>query len=132
MPELVIEGERLPCRDVLPPFRLMEFASAMNSKDPMRQMGGMHDFVLAVLQPDQQERFIAAMRRLDDDERAMDKLNEAIGALMESYTARPTERPSASDSGATSTAPRSRVVSLSRGTAREGATSSTAGTPAAS
>ena len=132
MPELVIEGERLPCRDSLPPFRLMEFASAMNSKDPMRQMGGMHDFVLAVLLPDEQDRFIAAMRRLDDDEQVMDKLNEAIGTLMESYTARPTGRPSASPSGATSTEPKSRVVSLSRGTAREDATSSTGGTEAAS
>lgn len=132
MPELVIEGERLACRAVLPPFRLMEFASAMNSKDPMRQMGGMHDFVLAVLIPDEQDRFLSVMRRLDDDEQVMDKLNEAIGTLMESYTARPTERPSASPSGATSTTPRSRVVSLSRGKAREDETSSTGGTPAAS
>jgi len=132
MPELVIEGERLPCRDVLPPFRLMEFASAMNSKDPMRQMGGMHDFVLAILLPEQQDRFLAVMRRLDDDEGAIDKLNEAIGTLMESYTARPTGRLSASDSGATSTTPKSSVVSLSRGTARTDATSSTAGTHAAS
>ena len=132
MPELVIEGERLRCRDSLPPFRLMEFASAMNSKDPMRQMGGMHDFVLAVLLPDEQDRFLTVMRRLDDDEQVMDKLNEAIGTLMESYTARPTGRPSASPSGVTSTEPRSRVVSLSRGTAREDATSSTDGTQAAS
>lgn len=132
MPELVIAGERFPCREVLPPFRLMEFASAMGSADPMRQMGGMHDFVLSVLLPDQRERFLATMRRLDDDEGALDRLNEAIGALMESYTARPTGRPSASASGATSTAPNSRVVSLSRGTAGVGETSSTGGAPAAS
>ena len=105
----------------------MELASAMNSDDPMRQMGGMYDFVLAVLDPDQHGAFRDAMHSLDDDPEAADRLNEAIGELMVSYTNRPTERPSASPSGAEPTGRSSRVVSLSRGTVKAEPESSTDG-----
>lgn len=104
----------------------------MSSSEPMRQMGGMHDFVLAVLLPEERDRFTATMRSLDDDAGVLDKLNAAVGELMVSYTARPTERPSASPSGSESTAPKSRVVSLSRGTVREVEMSSTDGQQTAS
>lgn len=119
MPELVIEGQRFPCRESLPPWRLMELASAMRSKNVMAQLGGMHDFVIAVIQPEYQGDFMDAMRAMDDDPDVVTKLNESIGTLMAEYSSRPTERPSQLPAGQSPTGQPSRVVSLSRGTVME-------------
>lgn len=124
MPELRLAEHAFPCRDRLPPWRLMELAAAVNSADPMKQMGGMHDFVLGVVLPEHHPAFVRAMRALDDDDTALDQLNAAIGELMKEYQSRPTERPSRSPGGVVPTGRLSRVVSLSRGTARADETSS--------
>lgn len=134
MPTLVIGEHSFECKPKLPSWQLMELAAAMKSSDPMTQMAGMHDFVLSVIQPDARDGFVAAMRALDDDDAdAVESLSEAVGNLMESYSApdkgaastRPTRRSSASPSGRTPTGGTSRVepsqpvtprvVNLSRG-----------------
>lgn len=123
----------------MPQWRLMELASAMRKGDPMAQMAGMHDFLLAVLTPDDRDRFVETMRELDDTD-GVDALDQAIGNLMEQYAApakgaaspRPTGRSSDSPPGPNSTGGTSRVASSSPGTARVMKLSRPAGRSAAS
>ncbi|MGE0133764.1 MAG: hypothetical protein AB7L91_06275 [Dehalococcoidia bacterium] len=128
MPELVVRQHRFACRDRLPPFVLMQLAGALKSEDGFVRLGGMYEFVRAQIEPGQWPRFETAMHALDEEEDfTLGELDAAIGALMTGYSARPTERPSNSPSGAGPTGGPSRVVSLSRGTAETEQTSSPAG-----
>lgn len=132
MPELVIGDERFQCRDSLPPFRLMELASGVSSDEPLRQAGAMYDFVMAVVLEADRGRFKETMRSLDDDPDVIEKLNQAIGDLMVSYTDRPTERPSRLPRSSGASGRPSSPGSSSPGTARVVNLSSKAGRSAAS
>lgn len=127
---LTVRGERFAARDTLPAWALMKLAKSQGSGDAMRQVGGLHDFLLGVLQEPEASRFEAFMEEHADV--TFEELESAVGGLMQAYTTRPTGRPSPSPAGPTPAGGSSRVVSLSRGTVREGQASSTAGTPAAS
>lgn len=142
MPALTLGGVEFQCRDELPRWRLMELASAMKSSDPMSQMAGMHDFVLAVVKAEDRARFVSAMRALDDSgDDGVEALNQAIGSLMEQYVAapgegaaspRPTGRSSASPPGQTRTGGTSKVASSPPATARVVSLSPPTGRSAAS
>jgi len=127
---LTVRDESFTARETLPAWALMKLAKSQNSGDAMQQVAGLHDFLLAVLSDDERERFEAFMEAHPDV--TFEELETAVGGLMQSYTARPTGRPSPSPAGPTSSGGESRVVSLSRGTARAAEASSTAGTPPAS
>ncbi|TVQ65059.1 MAG: hypothetical protein EA379_00465 [Phycisphaerales bacterium] len=121
---LVVRGERFETRETLPGWQLLRLASDMRSEDAMRQMAGMHDFILALLAPHERPRF---ERFMADADAPLEEVEQVVGALMAEYSDRPTERPSGSPAGPPSTGPRSRVVSFSRGTVETAETSSTAG-----
>ena len=127
---LTVREESFRARETLPAWALMKLAKSQNSGDAMQQVAGLHDFLLAVFSDDERERFEAFMEAHPDV--TFEELETAVGGLMQSYTARPTGRPSPSPAGPTSSGGESRVVSLSRGTARAAEASSTAGTPPAS
>ncbi|MFA7297315.1 MAG: hypothetical protein WC211_09070 [Dehalococcoidia bacterium] len=127
---LTVRGESFGARDTLPAWALMKLAKSQGSGDAMQQVGGLHDFLLGVLQEPESKRFEAFMEAHPDV--TFEELETAVGGLMQSYTARPTGRPSPSPAGPMPAGGSSRVVSLSRGTVREERTSRTAGTPAAS
>lgn len=132
MPEFLIGGRAFAAGERLSPWALMKLAKSQQlakAGDVMAGMAGMHDFLMATVRPDERVPLDEHLTALDPDP---DDLNEAIGALMRSYTDRPTGRPSRSPAGAPSTGQASRVVSLSRGTAGVEPASSPAGTPAAS
>ena len=139
MPNLEIGGHSFECRPNLPQWRLMELAAAVRSNDPMAQMAGMHAFVLAVIKPDERDRFVETMHALDDAD-DVDTLDEAIGTLMEQYaapaqgaaSARPTRRSSVSASGLTSTTGTSKGAPSPPATPRVVNLSSRAGHSAAS
>lgn len=126
MPSIKIGADEFECRDTLPKWQLLDLASSMRSPDLMRQAAGLHDFVMAVVKPEERERFVETMQSLDDDESAdPDTLNHAVGDLMVQYaapeegaaSARPTGRSSASPSSRKRTGGTSRVASSSPDTA---------------
>jgi len=127
---LTVRGERFAAQETLPAWALMKLAKSQGSGDAMQQVAGLHDFLMAVLAASERDRFEQFMEAHSDV--TFEELETAVGALMRAYTTRPTERPSRSPAGPTPSGGSSRVVSLSRGTVREEATSSTAGQPAAS
>lgn len=110
--ELVIRDEHFPCRDTLPAWATLKLAKATQGGD-QEALAGMYDLVMAQLLPDERTRFDEYMTNLEPPV-PFDELNEAIGALMTSYTARPTEQPSRSPAGQSATGRQSRVVSLSK------------------
>lgn len=107
--ELVIGEERFACNEELSAWALMKLAKAAQGSE-MAALAGMYDLVVSVIMPDERERFDAFMA---DHNIPFDELNTSIGALMTSYTDRPTDRPSLSQPGPTPNAGQSRVVSLS-------------------
>ena len=125
MPTLTVGDLSFECRPNLPKWRLMELAAAMRANDPMAMQAGMHDFVLAVLVPEERDRFVETMRELDDAG-DIDAFDSAVGALIQQYAApaegaaspRPTERSSALPPGPRPTGGTSRVDSSSEGTHR--------------
>lgn len=127
---LTVRDERFAAQDTLPAWALMKLAKSQGSGDAMQQVAGLHDFLMAVLAVSERDRFERFMEQHSDV--GFEELETAVGALMQAYTARPTERPSRSPAGPTPSGGQSRVVSLSRGTVREAAASSAAGVPAAS
>lgn len=127
---LTVRGERFAARNTLPAWALMKLAKSQGSGDAMQQVGGLHDFLLAVLQESEARRFETFMEGHADV--TFDELETAVGGLMQAYTSRPTGRPSPSPAGPTPAGGSSRVVSLSRGTVREEPVSSRDGMPAAS
>lgn len=127
---LTVRDERFAAQETLPAWALMKLAKSQGSGDAMQQVAGLHDFLMAVLAPTERDRFERFMEQHSDV--TFDELETAVGALMQAYTTRPTERPSPSPAGPTPSGGSSRVVSLSRGTVREAEVSSTAGAPAAS
>lgn len=127
---LVVRGEQFAAQESLPAWALMKLAKSQGSGDAMQQVAGLHDFLMAVLVVTERDRFERFMEGHADV--TFEELETAVGALMQAYTTRPTGRPSASPAGPTPTGGRSRVVSLSRGTVREGSASPAAGAPAAS
>lgn len=128
MRALVIGGESFSVRDELDEWSLMKLAKSQTSDNSMARLAGMHDFVLALLDPAERSRFEAFMASGQEP----GALDRAIGALLEDYTGRPTERPSSSPDGSPTTEASSRVVSLSPGTARGDQVSPKAGQSAAS
>lgn len=110
--ELVIRDEHFPCRDTLPAWATLKLAKATQGGD-QEALAGMYDLVMAQLLPAERERFDEYMTNLEPAV-PFDELNEAIGALMTSYTARPTAPHSPSAAGQSTTEQPSRVVSLSR------------------
>lgn len=142
MPKFRMGGGEFEARPQIAPWRLMELSAAVTSKDMTRQMGGMYEFMMAILMPEERDRFNEHMHTLDDDPDVTTKLNEAIGALMLEYQAAPEEGPrqeprpmapsSSSEPGPPRTGPTSRVVSLSRGLLSEEQTSPQDGVSAAS
>lgn len=142
MPRFIIAGAEFEARPQVAPWRLMELSAAVTSSDPTRQMGGMYEFMMAILQPQERQRFNDHMHTLDDDPDVVAKLNDAIGTLMLAYQAAPEEGPrqqprptppsSSSPPGPPQTGQPSRVVSLSRGLISEGETSPQDGVSAAS
>ena len=127
---LTIRDERFAAQDTLPAWALMKLAKSQGSSDAMQQVAGLHDFLMAVLAVAERDRFDRFMEQHADV--TFEELETAVGALMQAYTTRPTERPSPSPAGRTPSGGSSRVVSLSRGTVQEVPPSSTAGVPAAS
>ncbi len=127
---LTVRDERFAAQETLPAWALMKLAKSQGSGDAMQQVAGLHDFLMAVLVVNERDRFERFMEQHADV--TFDELETAVGALMQAYTTRPTERPSPSPAGPTPSGGSSRVVSLSRGTVREEPTSSTAGAPVAS
>ena len=127
---LTVRDERFAAQETLPAWALMKLAKSQGSGDAMQQVAGLHDFLMAVLALNERERFERFMEQHADV--SFDELETAVGALMQAYTTRPTERPSPSPAGPTPSGGPSRVVSLSRGTVQEVPVSSTAGEPAAS
>ena len=127
---LTVRGERFAAQETLPAWALMKLAKSQGSGDAMQQVAGVHDFLMAVLATTERDRFERFMEQHADV--TFEELETAVGALMQAYTARPTERPSPSPAGPTPSGGPSRVVSLSRGTVREAPASSMAGVPVAS
>lgn len=127
---LTVRDEHFAAQDTLPAWALMKLAKSQGSGDAMQQVAGLHDFLMAVLAVSERERFERFMEQHSDV--SFEELETAVGALMQAYTTRPTERPSPLPAGPVPTGGRSRVVSLSRGTVREAAASSAAGAPAVS
>ncbi|MBM4414900.1 MAG: hypothetical protein FJ035_01215 [Chloroflexi bacterium] len=127
---LTVRDERFAAQETLPAWALMKLAKSQGSGDAMQQVAGLHDFLMAVLAASERDRFERFMDSHSDV--SFEELENAVGALMTAYTTRPTGRPSPSPAGPTPVGGRSRVVSLSRGTVREAATSSAAGQPLAS
>ena len=133
MPEFVIRDQRFACRDKIPGYQLMKLATAAKAAadgDVMDGVAGIHGFLLKVLTDEARPALMAYLDDADDIE--FDELETAVGKLMESYSDRPTQRPSPSQPGPQSTGGTSRVVSLSKGTAGTGGTSSTDGRSIAS
>lgn len=127
--ELVIRGERFACSDAgFSAWVLMRLAKAQTSGDETIAMAGMYDSIIAVVRPEEHERFGTFMQAQGIQ---FPELNEALGTLIAGYAARPTERPSESPAGPQLTGPSSRVVSLSKPAGQQ-PLSSTAGTQAAS
>jgi hypothetical protein len=89
----------------------------------------MYDLLISAVTVEERDRLDAFMA---EHQFSFDELNEAIGALMTSYTNRPMDRPSPSPAGEIPTGRPSRVVSLSRGTVKEVQPSSTDGAQAVS
>lgn len=129
MPELVIGGRHFAAREKLSEVQLMFLARATKSPDPMAQLAGMADFIMALVVPDERA---ALEHYLKESEPPLDELSEAAGTLITSYTDRPTNRPSPLPAGSPTTGRPSRVVSLSAGTVREVDPSSMDGKQAAS
>ncbi|MCC6238105.1 MAG: hypothetical protein IT299_11115 [Dehalococcoidia bacterium] len=127
---LNIRDERFTAQETLPAWALMKLAKSQGSGDAMQQVAGLHDFLMAILAASERNRFERFMETRPDV--TFEELETAVGALMQAYTTRPTERPSRSPAGPMPSGGSSRVVSLSRGTVREEATSSMAGQPPAS
>ena len=127
---LTVRDERFAAQETLPAWALMKLAKSQGSGDAMQQVAGLHDFLMAVLAVNERDRFERFMEQHADV--SFDELETAVGALMQAYTTRPTERPSPSPAGPTPSGGPSRVVSLSRGTVHEVEASSTAGVRAAS
>lgn len=129
MPELVLGKRRMRCIEVLPPGVIFDLAEGTHEGGTLKAVAAFSRFLRAVVMPADQDLLREA---LYDTQPVLsyDELNEAAGGLVAEYTGRPTQRPSASPGGSTPTTGPSRVVSLSRATAAEGATSSTAGQPA--
>lgn len=108
--ELVIGEERFACQDELSAWALMKLAKASQGSE-MTALAGMYDLVISAVKPEERDRLEAFMA---DHTIPFDELNTSIGELMTSYTDRPTERPSLSQSGPSPSGQPSRVVSLSR------------------
>lgn len=122
--EFVINGEQFPCRDELSAWGLMKLAKAVTSGDDMQALAGMYDLLQGVVLPTEWQRFDTFLSAASP---SAEDLNQAIGALMTSYSDRPTEQSSPSQAGPPSTGRGRRVVSLSRGTVRDEEESSTDG-----
>lgn len=112
MPEHTFEirGERFRCPDERSAWSLLKLAKSQTSKEDNAALVGMYDFVMETVVHEERERLDAF---LSDAAVSFDELNQAIGALMTSYTDRPTEPPLPSPPGPNQTADGPRVVSLS-------------------
>lgn len=88
---LVLGNEEFVCADRLPIRTLVRYAS-----------GGLeqiHHILVKLVDPDDVERMWDAFEAMPDDDAAM----AAINALIETYSERPTERPTSSRRGSGST-----------------------------
>lgn len=128
MPALELGGESFACRDSLPPGPLLKLAKAQQGDDGA-QLAGFYDFVMAMVKPEERARFD---KFLDDTDATFDDFDTAIGALIEAYAERPTERPSASPRGPRRSGGTSKVASSPPATGKVVNLSKPAGTRIAS
>ena len=129
MPELVIGEERFAVRERIDEWTLMKLAKSQQGGDTMQSLAGMYDFINSMVAKEDRARLDEYLSSGDVEPGA---LNEAIGALVTEYTGRPTERPSSSPGGSTTTEASSRADSPSPATARVVNLSRTDGRSAAS
>jgi hypothetical protein len=107
----------------------MKLAKSQQCGETMAALAGMYDFINAMVKPEERARLD---QFLSDQELEAGALSEGIGALVKDYAGRPTERPSSSRSGSTSTGQSLRADSPSPDTARVVNLSPKAGRSAAS
>jgi len=105
-------------RSTMPRWAVMKVAVAAKKGDETEQMVALLDLCNAVLKDDaERARFDAYMNAHDD---ALERLEDSLTNLFTSYSEgkqeRPLPRTSSSSETSNETPPRSRVVSLSRGT----------------
>jgi hypothetical protein len=129
--QLVLGGTALRCIERLPMGMIFDLAEAMESGIEMQAIAAMSRMLKTVVIKEDLVRLDEVLHRVDDAI-GFDALNTAIGDLMVQYSGRPLERPSRSARGRKATGGTSRVVSLSKGTVRTSARSSTDGSSVAS
>jgi hypothetical protein len=114
-PDFDLDGVEFVCEGGISTLDISEFAvaakSGMDTEDPMAA-AVFAEFFQAALGPAQYRRFKDHIRRHGTDG---DVLVDIMQGLMEDFVGRPTEEPSHSQDGPSTTGPTSRVVSLQRG-----------------
>lgn len=125
-PVLRVGGSSFRLADSFSNWRMMKLASAMKSNDDMRALGEMHDFIVHLVHPDEQQALDDHLSSVDVDP---SDLEHAIGDALVEMAGRgkvppatqagvPLDHlPSRSSGGSPApAAPSRRVVSLSQGT----------------
>lgn len=107
-----LDGKDFTCYPVIPGAALLEFVSDADSGEGGRASESIIKFFKAAMPEDEFERFSALIKR-PDRVTPIDVLAEISTWLVEVYSDRPTELPSASPTGTTTTAPTSEVPSSS-------------------
>ena len=114
-PRFELDGVEFICEGGLTTLDISEFAevaaTGIDTDDP-RAVAVFAEFFRSVLGPKQYTRFRAHTRQHDTD---LEVFIDIMAGLMEDFVGRPTEEPSHSQDGPSSTGPMSRVVSLQRG-----------------
>lgn len=106
-------GEVFTCERDINQFALMEMAGA-EADGEMAIMSAFYRFLQSIFIPDDWDRF----RKMANTHRlGLEQLQPLIEGIAEAMVARPTEQPSALPAGLPPTGPKSRVVSLSPGSA---------------
>ena len=119
-PRFELDDVEFVCEGGLSTLDISEFAIAakggMDTADPTAA-AVFAEFFQAALGPVQYRRFRDHTRR---NRTGPDELIDIMGDLMVDFVGRPTEEPSHSQDGPSTTGPSSRVVSLQRGSVSQG------------
>ena len=110
-PSFVLGGETFTCLPAIPAGLVIRPGA---DGEPVRVTTV--DYIRLALRPGDEERFEEVLNARGD--LAVDEITlvDLCNRLLEHYTGHPTERPSSSSDGEPPTSPRSKVVSLERGT----------------
>lgn len=109
-----LDGQTFTCRPALPGSTLLSFVAAADSGEGGRASSSIPQLFSHAMEPAEYERFTTFIERSDRIV-PIDTLAEIAAWLVEVYSERPTQPPTGSPNGTSTTAPTAEAVASSTG-----------------